>query len=34
MFRTPLQRIIAGGLLAGMSFMIAGFVELKLQVRG
>ena len=30
---TPLQRIGAGGLLAGLAFVISGIVELQLEVR-
>lgn len=31
--RTPLQRIVTGGCLAGIAFLVSGFIELKLQDR-
>ena len=32
LFKTPLQRIIAGGVLAGVSFIVSGCLELEFQV--
>ncbi len=31
-FKTPLQRIVGGGVLAGLSFVVSGVLELQLEV--
>ena len=32
LLKTPLQRIVAGGVLAGLSFVVSGLLELALEV--